>query len=218
MLDSRGTAFKIDQGTGHGYEDLLQRMGHEQSIEFDGQQEGERVLFTFVPHSRAFWLSMLKLLVGCLVLIALKSLLIEYVLPPIDNIQYIGYGITGIVALGGIWWLNKYYREARVFVTDRRIIRFEPIFPIFKQKRILFWANVMKTKAVSTNFILRLLKIGSVVVSPVHGDSEDIRMRYVYYFEDLVNYLDKILFLSKHTPVELNTVKPFVLKPKGHRY
>jgi len=44
---------------------------------------------------------------------------------------------------------------------------------------------------------------------------EDVRITDVYYFEDLANYIDKILFTFKNTPAEVANLKPFVPKPKG---
>ncbi len=46
---------------------------------------------------------------------------------------------------------------------------------------------------------------------------EDVRVTDVYYFEDLANYIDKILFTFKNTPGDIAAIKPFVPHPKGQR-
>ena len=48
--------------------------------------------------------------------------------------------------------------------------------------------------------------------------SEDIRMPYTWYYEDLANYVEKILHLNKTKPDEIAKLHLFVPKPKGQRY
>jgi hypothetical protein len=47
---------------------------------------------------------------------------------------------------------------------------------------------------------------------------DDVAVDYVYYYKDLGNYVDKILYLYKKNVAELETIKPFVCKPRGKRY
>jgi len=199
-------------------ESLAQQMGRQTTILFDGQQEGEVILFSFLPHRMAFWLSTAKLIFGLTLLAGLIWAYHELIPYELELIYKLGLAGCLGSAVVGVWWLNKYYSEAWTYITDRRVVRFEPVFPIFFKKRNLFWANVLKSKAVSTNYLLRMLKIGTVVISPIFGDEEDIHCKYSYYYEDLTNYVDKILFLSKHSPNELQTMREFILKPKGARY
>jgi hypothetical protein len=74
------------------------------------------------------------------------------------------------------------------------------------------------------------MMIGNIVVharTPIHpggqDDSEgmsvdDIEIKNVYYYRDLGNYIDKILFTYKQKPAEVDNIRPFVPKPKGERY
>ena len=61
------------------------------------------------------------------------------------------------------------------------------------------------------------MKIGTIDVEPQLAEHEDVRVTDVYYFEDLANYIDKILFTFKNSPAEIATLKPFVPKGKGLR-
>ena len=42
-------------------------------------------------------------------------------------------------------------------------------------------------------------------------------LTHVYYYRDLGNYIDKILYTYKQKPKEMKKIKPFVEKPKGQR-
>ena len=83
----------------------------------------------------------------------------------------------------------------------------------------MFWAEVAKTRDLTNNFAWRALKIGTVELSShlTEGGSE-ISFPYVYYFEDLVSYLDKIIHCSKVSPEKIDQIRPFVAKPRGLRY
>ncbi|MEK7129874.1 MAG: hypothetical protein AAB803_02530, partial [Patescibacteria group bacterium] len=67
------------------------------------------------------------------------------------------------------------------------------------------------------NLLSSFLGIGIVEVEPVMGDKENVRVTDVGYFDDLANYIDKILFTFKNKPAEISTINPFVPKPRGHR-
>lgn len=185
---------------------------------FSGQQDGERVLHKFGAHPMAFWTDLIPYLITYALLGTLCWFVADW-FPDYTNLIKL-VALATCVVLSGVtmWWLARYYRLVQVILTERRIVRFEPQFPFFTRKRMLFWTNVLKTKAMSKNVFLRFFKVGELIISPVTGEDEDIKIDYVYYYDDLANYIDKILFLAKHTPAELYTLNEFVLKPKGKRY
>jgi hypothetical protein len=48
--------------------------------------------------------------------------------------------------------------------------------------------------------------------------ADDIQLKDVYYYRDLGNYIDKILFTYKQKPADITNIRPFVPKPRGERY
>lgn len=46
---------------------------------------------------------------------------------------------------------------------------------------------------------------------------DDIELADIYYYRDLGNYIEKILFLYKKQPKEVANLNAFVPKPKGKR-
>jgi hypothetical protein len=91
------------------------------------------------------------------------------------------------------------------------------VSPFFVTKRALFWNEALKAKAYASNIFFRSFKIGTIDVEPQLAEHEDVRVTDVYYFEDLANYIDKILFTFKNKPEDIASIKPFVPKVKGQR-
>ncbi len=184
---------------------------------FDGKQTDERVLYAIAPHPFAK-----NLAIGRIVLLAIFFFvvlsLIGSVVPAAGGALRTAGAIVSVLLLSvGIWWNHVAYVNDRTYITDRRIIRFDTVSPFFQTKRALFWNEALKAKAYSRNILFRYLKIGTVEVEPLLGEKENVIVSDVYYFEDLANYVDKILFTFKNKPTEIAQIEPFVPKPRGQR-
>jgi hypothetical protein len=185
---------------------------------FEGQQEGERVLYTILPHPIHKYLATARLIF--LALFFFVTLwVIGGIIPAITTILRLTGFILGVVLfIAGYWWNLTVFKKSRSYITDRRIIRFDVVSPFFTTKRTLFWGEALKAKAYAQNIVFRSLKIGTIDVEPQVANNEDVRVTDVYYFEDLANYIDKILFTFKNNPAGISAIKPFVAKEKGQRY
>lgn len=194
---------------------------HTESTEdlvFDGQQEGERVLYTIYPH----WL---RVVVGWFRIASATVLawfIWQYASPHLKFVQeeqqIYGYVAIVLLAIFGFWWIWHQCKVARAYLTDRRIVRFEAAFPVFEKRRALLWSEVTKTSAYCKNTFLRGLRVGTLRVVPFVHQLDDVEIIYTFYVEDLVSYIDKIVYLVKSKSPELETLRPFVAKPKGKRY
>lgn len=185
---------------------------------FSGQQEGERILFSFAPHALRFYTHFsIILLIG--LLLSFGSVVLAQRLPELESsLRFFRLILLAVLILGGTWWARMLALRTRTYLTDRRIIRVEPAFPWFEKRRSLFWNEVTKAKAYAPTIAHRFLNVGTVSVMPFAANYEDIRVPATYYFDDIANYIDKIIFLHKNRPEELNELRPFVLKPKGKRH
>jgi len=184
---------------------------------FDGQQEEEQVLYIITPHPIHKYLAAARLL-----FLSLFFFIVLWVIGSIVPALTMGFRIAGcvvaILLLGiGFWWNNIVFNKSRTYITDRRIIRFDVVSPFFTTKRALFWNEALKAKAYAPNIFFRSMNIGTIIVEPQLADHENIRITDVYYFEDLANYIDKILFTFKNKPSDISSIKPFVPKEKGQR-
>lgn len=178
------------------------------NIAFDGQQEGERILFEICPHAMVKRLAIVKVATTAVVfpiIGAVTSLLLP------------GLAISVIIMAAGFWWNNMCFRDTRAFITDRRIMRFERVSPFMVAKRALFWNEALKAKAYQPNLLLHWLNIGTLTIEPQVQTEENVIIKNIHYAEDLANYIDKILFTFKNAPGDIAALKPFVPKPKGQR-
>lgn len=184
---------------------------------FDGQQSGERILYIITPHVVAKYIAITKIVIISL-FFYLVIMGIGRLMPAYASVtQTLGIGLSIVLVVGSIWWNQKVFKESKTFITDRRIHRVETASPFFRTKRTLFWNEALKAKAFAPNLLYRLLNIGTVQVEPHLSDGENVIVRDVYYFEDLANYIDKILYIVKNNPNELAGVQTFVPRPRGER-
>lgn len=186
-------------------------------IVFDGQQSDEKILAVLSPHIGRLTVNIGKILI---VLIAFYLVLwaIASFLPDTASKIRIAATLLFIAGLAAsIWWSLVTFRKSKTYLTDRRIMRFELLSPIYTAKRSLFWSESLKAKGYSTNILWRLLKIGTVQVEPHAATDESVRVTDIYLYEDVANYIDKIIFSLKNNPTTIGDVRPFIAKPKGQR-
>ena len=197
----------------------LGREPYQNLASFDGKQDAERLLYVIRPHKLLLLLGVLQVLAIAIAAYFVWNRLGFEVLNLDENTYELGEGFIFVLGLAALWWKRRYYKALRAYITDRRVVRFEAVFPVTEKKRTLMWKEVAKTRGVASNFIWRLVKIGELEIVPkvIEGDGE-MTIPYAYYFEDLASYIDKIVYLSQHEPEKLEEVKAFVTKPKGKRY
>ncbi len=186
-------------------------------IVFNGQQTGERILYEITPHPVTKTLGIVKI-VGVAIVFYLFLLLISTVaMPGVGFLRIAGLILSLLILVIGLWWVSVAYKKSKAFITDRRIIRFEQATPFVTTKRKLFWNEALKAKGYSRGFVNRILGIGVVEVEPHLSTNENVHIANVGWYDDIANYIDKILYTFKNKPEDIATIKPFVSKPRGQR-
>lgn len=197
---------------------------------FYGQQEGEKILYVSKPHSIASIINTVKVYIVALVIL----MIFYFVGREITNFSEISY-ILGIfmsilTLVLGMKIVNNIQTKNISYITDRRIVRFEPTTFFATNIRSLSWDEAVKVKTFAPNMLWKQLKIGTVIVharttvKTVDEESrhslsaDDIEINDVYLYRDLGNYIDKILFTYKQMPAGVADIRPFVEKPRGERY
>lgn len=142
-----------------------------------------------------------------------------------------GGSAAALIFGAGLWITDTARRKNIGYVTDRRIVKFEAANPFATSIRSLSWEEAVKVKTPPANFIWKQLMVGTLVV---HAKTtvasldltktenvvtdDDVEIKHVYFYRDLANYIEKILFLYKKRPKEISELAPFVPKRKGLRY
>lgn len=182
---------------------------------FEGQQTDERILAEIRSYSLSKYIAIAKVIALSIFFYLVLSVISGITAFPV--LKSVGLFFSLLLLVIGTWWNNLVYSKDRTYITDRRIIRFDQVSPFFHTKRELFWNEALKAKGYAPNLLYRMMKVGTLEVDPALNERENVVVRDVYYFEDLANYIDKILFTFKNKPVEISQIQPFVPKPRGQR-
>lgn len=186
-------------------------------IQFDGQQTDERILYVVVPHHFAKYLAIIRLILLALFFFFILQLIASVVHVFTGPLRMASIILSGLLLVIGFWWNETVYGKSKTYITDRRIIRFEVMTPFFTTKRALFWNEALKAKGYAPNIFWKMLNIGRVRVEPQLAEGEDVLVHDVFMYDDISNYIDKILFTFKNKPSEIVDIKPFIPKPRGQR-
>jgi len=201
---------------------------HNSDTDFFGKQDGERILFVVRPHRLSLVFKLFRIyLIAFAVFVVLAILGVQLV--EISLFIIIGLIIAVLMVIIGTKVVTDYQNRDIAYITDRRLMRFEPTTLFATNPRSLTWDEVVKVKTYPPNAIWKQLAIGNVVVharTPARPDehtpgaiaADDIELKDVYYYKDLGNYIDKILFTYKQKPKEMEEIRVFVPKPRGERY
>lgn len=194
---------------------------------FPGQQTDERVLYVVRPHVYGLYVGAIKVVGLAIFLLVVMLMLAKFIA------LFVAFGLilSGLVAIIGLWVVITMYEKSVAYITDRRVVRFEAATPFATNTRSLAWDQVAKIKTFPRNVLMKILMVGTVTVHSgstyVHTHeqtrenvytNDDLELENVFYYKDLGNYLDKLLYMYKTKPEELATMRPFVPKPAGQRY
>lgn len=196
--------------------------------DFFGKQEGERILFVVRPHKIALTVRLIKIYA-----IAIGVFLSFFVLGlnflSSNTSMFIGISTGFLIVVIGTKIASDYQKRDVAYITDRRLVRFEPTTLFATNPRSITWDEVVKVKTYPPNFIWKQMAIGNVVVharttirtvEDMSGTvvADDIAINDIYFYKDLGNYIDKILFTYKQRPKEMDSIREFIPKPKWERY
>lgn len=203
---------------------------HNTEWDFYGKQEGEKILYVVRPHFLGVLSSVLKIYLVVIVISSVFFILASQIASLGSLFSLLG----ALFLLGGLIIGTKIVFDWQsrniAYITDRRLVRFEPTTLVATNSRSLSWDEAVKVKTYPPNFIWKQLAIGNVTVharttirtaedTPKDTVSaDDIELKDVYFYRDLGNYIDKILFIYKQKSGEVSELRPFVPRPRGQRY
>lgn len=190
--------------------------------DFYGRQEDEKILYVVRPHPLAFLIKLAKVYFVAFIIFLALVLIGAQIASVSVLFKFLGAVLGITIAAVGTKIVGDYQRRNISYITDRRVVHFEPTTLFATNSRTLSWDEVVKVKTYPPNMLWKQMAIGNVVMharTPAEGELiDDIELKDVYYYRDLGNYIDKILFTYKQKPREVSEVRPFVLKPRGQRF
>ncbi|MCB0318776.1 MAG: hypothetical protein KDD56_08460 [Bdellovibrionales bacterium] len=191
----------------------------DEGLSFAGMQTDERLLYLIRPHKIFLFFGIVQVIIITLATFFVWQRLSLEFFNFEKEIVWLGTFLVFIAGVLFLIWKFKYYFCYRAYLTDRRIVRFEAIFPVTEKRRTLMWKEVAKTRGSAGSFIWRLFNIGELEIVPKLIESEgEMNLPFVFYFEDLASYIDKIVYVSQNETFKLQEIRPFIARPKGSRF
>src|SRR3989338_1866364 len=200
---------------------------------FYGQQTDERILYVIRPDWLSQIILFLKFLAGAGIVLFIAVIVGgQTIMQKYAGQLGIGGGIiAGIIVAIGLWIVGNIRQKNIGYITDRRVVKFEASTPFATNSRSLNWEEAVKVKTFPPNFFWKQFMIGTVIVharttvasldSKVRENivtDDDVEIQNVYFYRDLGNYIEKILFLYKKQPKDIAALQSFIPKEKGKRY
>lgn len=196
---------------------------------FYGQQENEKILYVARPHPIADTFNLIKVFLMAIILFVIFYFVGKQTSSISSILNILAIVLPTATIILGSKMVKNFNTRNMSYITDRRIVRFDPTTFFATNIRSLSWDEAVKVKTYSTNLLWKQLKIGTVIVharttvktsdeNQSHTSADDIELSDIYLYRDLGNYIDKILFTYKQMPAGVAEIRPFVPKPRGERY
>ena len=197
---------------------------------FYGQQEGERILYVTKPHYISWIINMIKVYLIAIITFIIFFFLGKELSDFSGLFYFVGVMLPVVIFILGSKMVKNFHDKNISYITDRRIVRFDPTTFFATNIRTLSWDEAVKVKTFPPNMLWKQLKIGTVIVHARTTvktideeirhtlSADDIELNDIYLYRDLGNYIDKILFTYKQMPQGVSEIRPFVAKPRGQRY
>ncbi len=196
---------------------------------FYGQQENEKILYVARPHPVADTFNLFKVFLVAILLFVIFYFVGKQTSSISSILHILAIVLPTITIILGSKMVKNFNTRNMSYITDRRIVRFDPTTFFATNIRSLSWDEAVKVKTYSPNLLWKQLKIGTVIVharttvktsdeNQSHTSADDIELSDIYLYRDLGNYIDKILFTYKQMPAGVAEIRPFVPKPRGERY
>ena len=201
---------------------------------FPGQASDESILYATREHS-IFLIIRLLFVFGVGLSIILATILFNKtinlifstnVLPGVILIMLL---IFSLFILIGAWWVFILWKKSIAIVTNKRLIKFIYTTPINRYNMSLPLDMIVDTSCHNKGFLSSYLKIGSITARSsasssglATADTSRINKKYFYlenikYFEDLQQYLNKLINTLHKEPEKLNKFRPFIPHLKGEK-
>lgn len=190
-------------------------------LKFPGQASDEKILYVGREASVMLWRRMLGLGFG----IAFFLLLISTVPSTIGGInQRVVTSASAVSGLIGViiflvigWWTYTLWLKSIFIVTNRRLTKYIYVTPWNRYNLSVGLDKIVDTGAYAKGYFQAWARIGTFTARSSAGNRQEkyFYVENIHAFEDLANYVNKLLFAYNKNFDKLDTFRPFLPFLKG---
>jgi len=199
---------------------------------FPGQASDEKILYIMREHQLFLFLRF-AFVFGIGAAILLATILLGQAVSSIFStlafatlVPFIILLLLGFILIGS-WWVFSLWKNSVAILTNKRLTKFIYTTPINRYNMSLPLEMIVDTSCHNKGFLSSYLQIGTVTARSsasssgvATDDTGRINKKYFYlenikYFEDLQQYINKVINLLHQTPEKLKDFRPFIPHLKG---
>jgi len=201
-------------------------------LHFPGQASDERVLYVTREHPLFLIFRLLfVVLVGLSIILA--SIILNQTISQVFDSQILSTVLVVMLLffflfmLFGAWWIFTLWKKSVAIVSNKRLIKFIYTTPVNRYNMSLPLEMIVDTSCHNRGFLSSYLNIGNITARSsasssgvATDDTSRVNKKYFYleniqYFEDLQQYLNKLINTLHKQPEELAEFRPFIPHLKG---
>lgn len=187
-------------------------------ITFPGQHSDEKILFVTREGKIMLYLKWFFVSLVGFVLFVLEHLLLNFVSQYIKLPTLLGPIITVLVSLGivlAFCWFWLLWKKSVFIITTRRLTKFIYTTPFTRYQLSLGLDRIVDTGAYQKNYLQAVTKLGYFVARSAAGNIKNFKIINISFYEDLHNYVNKLLFTFNKEKEKLDMFRPFIPYLKG---
>lgn len=193
------------------------------NLKFPGQASDERILYVTREAVVMLWLRMTFVTVVSLVMFVMGIILSLYLpnsLGVWKEVALISMFLCGLLFLSlGCWWVYLLWKQSLFILTNRRLTKYIYTTPWNRYNLSLGLDKIVDTGAYSKGYFQAFWRIGTFTARSSAGNRAE---KYFYIenvtrYEDLANYINKVLHVFNQDTAKLDNFRPFIPDLKGDR-
>lgn len=190
------------------------------NLKFPGQATDEKILYIGREASVMLWLRLGSVAVvgGVIIAIMLLLPLFAGVLSSLMlALSTVGIVFSLVFVVVAMWWVYALWKKSLYVVTTRRLSKFIYSTPWNRYNLSVGLDKIVDTGAYTKGYFQALTGIGTFTARSSAGNRKEkyFYIENVQAYEDLANYVNKLLHAYNHNFEKLETFRPFIPFLKG---
>ncbi len=188
------------------------------NITFPGQHSDEKILFVTREGRIMLWLRWFSVAFVGFMLFLLQFLLIRFANQFLNIPSSLSFSVTALIITGivfAFWWYWILWKKSLFIITTRRLTKFIYTTPFTRYQLSLGLDRIVDTGAYQKNYLQAFTNLGYFVARSAAGNIKNFKIINISFYEDLHNYVNKLLFTFNKEKEKLDKFRPFIPHLKG---